>query len=224
MLLAAVCAIGGAVVAALLMDRGRDADEDQVAALQRRLDTLESRAAVPQLPSGAPGTVGRRDQVATSPASDHTIKRSDPRAGARPEEQAVPPFADAVADAERRRYEAGVFEQTLSVEQIDVAASNTFAAGLSQAFGVEPELAGNQLVDAQCRATLCRIAVLQRSDEDVESFLGSLGSLPGFENTDTYWQRELNADGSSVMTMYVARQGHKLPDYRMHVPEGLANQ
>ena len=117
-----------------------------------------------------------------------------------------------------------MLEQTLSAEQIDVAASNTFAEGVKQALGGAPELAGNQLVDAQCRATLCRIAVLQRSDDDVDSFLGSVGNLPGFENTETYWQREVNADGSSMMTMYVARQGHKLPDYQMHSADSLANR
>ena len=134
------------------------------------------------------------------------------------------PVPDPAAAAERRRYEAGVIEQTLAAQQIDVAASNTFAEGLKQAFGGQEALAGNQLLDAQCRATLCRIAVLQRSDDDVELFLGSVGSLPGFENTETYWQRELNADGSSVMTMYVARQGQELPDYQMPAAESLENQ
>ena len=184
-----------------------------------------SEAAVPQAPGRVPDPVELREPRATLPSTrDHPESRSDSRAGAMPAAQAVAPFADAAAAAERRRYEAGVVEQTLSAQQIDVAASNTFAEGLKQAFGAQEELAGNQLIDAQCRATLCRIAVLQRSDDDVDSFLGSSGSLPGFENTETYWQRELNADGSSVMTMYVARQGQKLPDYQMPAAGSLANQ
>ena len=167
--LAALCAIGGAAVAALLMHRDRAADEDQLSALQRRIDALESQVAAPQAPSRVPGTVDLRDQGATPPSvRDHTELRSDSRTGAMPEQQAVPSFADASAAAERRRYEGGVFEQTLSAQQIDVAASNRFAEGLKQALGGQPELAGNQLVNAQCRATLCRLAVLQRSDEDVD--------------------------------------------------------
>jgi hypothetical protein len=206
------------------MARGRDADDAQVAALQRRLDTLESRAAAPRAPSGVPGTVALRDQATAQPSTrDHNEKRSNPGAGAMPDEQAVPSFMDPAAAAERRRYAAGVLEQTMAAQQIDVAGSNTFAAGLTQALGDDPELAGNQLLNAQCRATLCRIAVLQRSDEDVESFLGHVATLPGFGDTETHWQRQLNADGSSVMTMYIARPGHQLPDYEMPA-QGLANR
>jgi hypothetical protein len=214
-ILATACAIGGAIVAALLMARGRDADEAQVAALQRRLDSLESRAVIPRAPSGGPGTVALRDQEAKPPGvSDHLDSRSHSVAGAPPGVTPAPPFMDPVAAAEQRRYEAGVFEQTLSAEGIDVAATNTFSQGLTQAMSGNPELAGSQLVDAQCRVSLCRIAVLQHSDDDVDAFLGSVGSIPGLD-TDTYWQRQVNADGSSVMTMYVARPGHKLPDYQM---------
>jgi hypothetical protein len=131
---------------------------------------------------------------------------------------------DPVALAERRRYEAGVLEQAMAAQQIDVAGSNTFAAGLTQAFGEQPDLAGSQLLNAECRATLCRIALLQHSDEDVDAFLGQIGTLPGFENTETHWQRQLNADGSSVMTMYVARPGHKLPDYEPPADQGLVDR
>jgi hypothetical protein len=218
--LATVSAIGGAVVAVLLMGRGHDADEAKVSALQHRIAALESRAAAPQAPGGVAGTVGPRDQGAPPATRDRTDQLSNSRAGGMPDEQTAPPFMDPAAAAERRRYEAGLLEQTLSAERVDVAATNTIAQGLTQALGGNPELAGNQLIDAQCRATLCRIAVLQRNDEDVDSFLGNVGTLPGLENTETYWQRTLNADGSSVMTMYVARQGHKLPEYQMHAPEG----
>jgi hypothetical protein len=222
--LAALCVIGGAVAAALLVGRGRDEADPRVAQLQRRLDAVEHRAAAPLAP-GVPGTVLPRDEAAAS-AETRLDRGSSPGLPAVPmsDQQVLPAFVDAAAAAERRRYEAGVLEQTLSSEQLDVAASNTFAAGLSQAFGAAPELAGNQLVDAECRTSLCRIAVLQRNDDDVDSFLSSVGSLPGLENTDTYWQRELNGDGSSVMTMYVARPGHELPDYRMRVPDGPADR
>ena len=71
--LATVCAIGGAVVAALLMGHGRDDDDTQVAALQRQLDALERRAAVPQAPSRVPDTVELSEQRATSPGTrEHT--------------------------------------------------------------------------------------------------------------------------------------------------------
>ena len=65
--------------------------------------------------------------------------------------------------------------------------------------------------------------MLQRSDDDVDSLPGHVGTLPGFENTETHWQRQLNADGSSVMTMYIARPGQKLPDYEMP-GQSVANQ
>jgi hypothetical protein len=218
--LATVSAIGGAVIAVLLMARGHDADEVKVSALQPRLDDLEGRAAATQAPRGVSGTVRLRDQGAPPATRDHTGEPSNSRPVAMPDEPTAPPFMDPAAAAERRRYEAGVLEETLSAERVDVAATNTFAQGLSQALGGNPELAGNQLIDAQCRATLCRIAVLQLNDEDVDAFLGNVGTLPGLENTETYWQRTLNSDGTSVMTMYVARQGHKLPEYQMHVPGG----
>jgi hypothetical protein len=224
-LIAVLCAIGGVVVGAWLAGGNRDADESQVSELRRRLDTVERQVADPRAPAPVPGVVELRDQGAPPPGTSPAAGLPpDLRAGAVPGEQAMSAFADAAAAAERRRYEAGVLEQTLAAEQIDVAASNTFAQGLTQAFGGAPELAGNQLVNAHCRATLCRLAVLQRSDEDMESFLGNVGSLPGLENTETYWQREINADGSSVMTMYVARKGHKLPDYGLRGPDSLVNR
>lgn len=218
--LAVLCALGGAGVAALLIDRDPGTDASRLSELQRRLDAVEGRIATPPAPAArAAAPTGPGTGPAKAPEADAPVQA---RAFEVPGEGAPSAFVDAAADAERRRYEAGVFERALAAEQIDVAASNTFAQGLEQAFGGAQELAGNQLIDAQCRASLCRIAVLHRSDDDVDAFLGSVGSLPGLENTDTYWQRELNADGSSVMTMYVARQGHALPDYQMLPPAGLA--
>jgi hypothetical protein len=222
--LAILCAVGGAFVALWWTDRGRETDEGQVSEIQRRLESVEGRVAAPQVTGLLQSAVASRDHVTTSPVmSQDANLPPGAHAGVMQADQVVPAFADPAAAAERRRYEAGVLEQALAAEQIDVAASNTFAQGLTQAFGGAPELAGNQLVNAQCRATLCRIAVLQRSDDDMESFLGNVGSLPGLEDTETYWQREINADGSSVMTMYVARSGHKLPDYGMRGPDSLAN-
>jgi hypothetical protein len=219
-LLATVSAIGGAVLAALLMGRGHDADEVKVSALQHRLDALESQVSAPRSLGGVAGTVGPRDQGPPPVTRDHTDVLSNSRAGAMSDETTAPAFMDPAVAAERRRYEASVLEQTLSAERVDVAATNTFAQGLSQALGGNAELAGTQLMDAQCRATLCRIALLQRNDEDVDAFLGNVGTLPGLDNTETYWQRTLNPDGTSVMTMYVARQGHKLPEYQMQAPGG----
>ncbi len=212
--LAVLCAIGGAGVATLVIDRDADTDASQVSALQRRLAAVENRVATRQSQQRE-GPVEPPVQRTQRPASSEPL---EPRAFAVPDEQVLSPLAEAAADAERRRYEAGVFEQALAAEQVDVSASNAFAQGLTQAFGGVPELAGNQLLDAQCRVSLCRIAVLHRSDDDMESFLGSIGNLPGLENTDTYWQREIHADGSSVMTMYVARTGHALPDYQVQGP------
>jgi hypothetical protein len=221
--LATVSAIGGAVLATLLMSRGHDADEAKVSALQERLEALESLAPGPQAATGVPGTVGSREQGAPPATRDHADTRPGLRAGTMPDEPtAPPPFMDPAAAAEQRQNEARALEATLSAERLDVAATNTFAQGLTEAFGGVPELAGNQLIDTQCRETLCRIALLHRSEEDVDSFLSNVGSLPGLENTESYWQRVVNADGSSVMTMYVARQGHRLPDYQ--TPGGPADR
>lgn len=203
------------------LQRGGDADRMQVSALQRRIDSLESKVAKSQAPTQVPVP---REPNTPQAVDDRPGADTRSRAGAIQADQAAPPFADAEAAAERRRYEVGILEQKLATEQLDVAATNTFTEGLKQAFSDEPELAGNQIMSAQCRVTLCRIAVLQRSEDDTGSFLGQLGSLPGLENTETYWQRQLNPDGSSVMTMYIARQGQKMPDYHAHVDEGLPNR
>lgn len=221
--LAILCALVGAGVAALLMGRDGGTDADQVSELQRRLAVLEGKVAVPASPERttvAP-VVLPSDRLARPSGAGQPPQAP---AVAAPDEPTSLPYADTAADAERRRYEAGVFEQALAAEQVDVSASNTFTQGLTQAFGGAPELAGNQLLDAQCRVSLCRIAVLHRTDDDMDSFLANVGSLPGLENTDTYWQRELNADGSSVMTMYVARRGHALPDYQAQAPGSFAKR
>jgi len=107
---AALCAIGGAAVAALLMQHGRSADENQVSALERRIGALETQIAAPQASIRVPGAVEMPGQSARPPgAHDHTESRSSSRTDAMPEEQAAPAFADAAAAAERRRYESGLF-------------------------------------------------------------------------------------------------------------------
>jgi hypothetical protein len=209
--LVALFVVGAAVSAGLVLHRDRQAGAPSVADLERRLAAVEARARAPEVAvvhPPAPTAVAPSTRAADA-APPVGLGAADADA------RAMPPFMDADAAAERRRFEAAVLERTLAAEQVDVAASNTFAQGLTQALGSQQELAGSRLLGAECRVSLCRIAVLQTDMEDVETFLGNVGNLPGFGDTDTYWQRQLNADGSSVMTMYVARPGHPMPDYRM---------
>jgi len=213
-----LCALGGVLVA-IWLSRTHSAGEDQLATLRRRIDALETQLGATQTARRPSSSIESIEAISRSAKSLEQSPTSPDAASL--EHVVVPLVEDAATAAARRQYEAGVLEQTLSTEQIDGSTSATFTADLEQALDAEVELAGYQLVDAQCRVTLCRFAVLNRSGDDAESLLGHLGSIPGLGNTEIYWQRHPNADGSSLMTLYAAREGHKLPDYRADAGKGL---
>ncbi len=196
----------------------RNSDSADLDALQNRLRSLEAQLA---------NTRGRESGVGldTSPNSRLAREKSQGMqakpALTKPTPGASTPAVgrqgqpeDAQSAAERRQREAGIMENAIANEVLDVAATNTFTQSLKESL-VRDESAGTQIVNAECRASLCRVAVLHKSDDDMEAFLDSIQGVEGLSDAEAYWQRQPNPDGSSSMTLYIARQGQRLPQYAM---------
>ena len=196
----------------------RNSDSADLDALQNRLQSLEAQLAntrgretergLDTSPDARLAREKSKDMQAKPALTEPTPGASVPGAG----HQGKP--EDAQSAAERRQREAGVLENALANEVLDVAATNTFTQSLKESL-VRDEFAGTQIVNAECRASLCRVVVLHNSSDDMEKFLGSIQDLEAFSDSEAYWQQRPNADGSSSMTLFVARQGHQLPQYAM---------
>ena len=76
------------------------------------------------------------------------------------------------------------------------------------------EFAGTQIVNAECRASRAVWRVAQERWRH-GAFLDNIHAVEGFSDAEAYWQRQSHADRSSSMTLFVARQGHRLPQYAM---------
>ncbi len=94
-------------------------------------------------------------------------------------------------------------------EDVDASWSTQQEVLISDAFSTE-EWQQSTLVGARCKSTICRLDLLHNSDSGEASFLTSLGATEAFANTTGTYRRQENSDGSTSMTLYVARQGHSL--------------
>lgn len=75
----------------------------------------------------------------------------------------------------------------------------------------QPGFSGSELVDIECRTTLCRLG-LDHSDLDAEQiFLHRFMGAAGLTDAEAFYRRNEDADGRVRMTFYVARDGGRLP-------------
>ena len=205
------------VIARLNLADDRNPDSAELRALQNRLHLLETQLAKGREKTGLGLDSSANARFAHEKSPDMQAKHAvtEPTPGA-----SLPGVGlqgqpeDAQSAAERRQREASILENAFANEALDAAATNTFTQSMKDSM-VSDELAGTQIVNAECRASLCRVAVLHKSDGDMEAFLGNIHAVEGFSDAEAYWQRESHADGSSSMTLFVARQGHRLPQYAM---------
>ena len=218
MLIAALLA--GMIGLAFVIARLNLADDSaELRALQNRLHLMETQLAKnkgrEKTGLGFDSSANARLAHEKSPdiQAKHAVAEPTPDAslpGVGPQGQPE----DAQSAAERRQREAGILEIAFANEALDAAATNTFTQSMKDSKVID-EFAGTQIVNAECRASLCRVAVLHKSDGDMEAFLDNIHAVEGFSDAEAYWQRQSHADGSSSMTLFVARQGHRLPQYAM---------
>ena len=104
------------------------------------------------------------------------------------------------------------FDNHFSNESTDAAWANRTEQALARA--LDDEIFSNsRLGGISCRATLCKIDS-QHTDIDSELvFLEQINSRAGFSNTESFYTRDEQADGKIVMTLYISRDGHRLPRF-----------
>lgn len=101
-------------------------------------------------------------------------------------------------------------EGRLVAEEPDTTWSNQSMASL-QANLQAPTLSGSHFSDMSCGSSLCRVAFVHDSEDAEDIFMEEMVAFETFANTETFYTRSQQADGSVAVTMYVARQGQKLP-------------
>lgn len=66
------------------------------------------------------------------------------------------------------------------------------------------------LVGVACRSTLCKVSLTHADFDAEDEFLGKLAGLPGMQDTEIFYVRDEQADGSTQMVLYVGRQGYDM--------------
>lgn len=117
------------------------------------------------------------------------------------------------AERQRLTQYAAVLDGTLHGEPYDNRWAEQIESSLTRAFNGN-DWAGNQLLSAACRSTLCRIEVAHENPKAEGQFLARIGTLQAFANTRGFYQRVAGQNGGSVTIFYAAREGHELPVMR----------
>jgi hypothetical protein len=122
------------------------------------------------------------------------------RAGATPAPTSVPPTVATLA---------GRLERRLRDEPVDPAWSPRFESEITRAFQDSAELReGTRLLEATCRATLCRVVVAHDSPAAREAFLDRLPFTPPFQAQGLTEPRE--EAGALRTFIYLPRPGTRL--------------
>ena len=104
----------------------------------------------------------------------------------------------------------------LAGEEVDTDWAGNFQAALDQGLKSE-SFAGTRLSDVECKSSLCRVTLAHDNAETEEQFLENMLDLPVMSNTQAFYKREANGDGSASLVLYIAREGQSLPLPRRNV-------
>lgn len=169
-----------------------------LARLQQTVDAL-----------GAEVTRLRAERSVATPARPSPQPATDDRGIALPGADDEPPARESATEPTGRTRRDAVLndlEERLAGEPLDAAwagdAETEFAQGLETS-----GLTGTSLVSASCRSTLCRVTLTHRSPDDEDAFMAQLPNLPGANDTEMFYSRDENPDGTVSMVLYIARQG-----------------
>lgn len=98
----------------------------------------------------------------------------------------------------------------LASEEYDSDWAGNFQADLDQGLKSD-SFTGTHLSDVECKSSLCRVTLAHDNSETEDQFFEHMLELPVMANTQAYYQRENNGDGSTSLVLYVAREGQTLP-------------
>ena len=153
-------------------------------------------------------------QQATQPHS--AVDAPQPELSDRARTAAAPPPPD--MPIEERMAQDQVYEQQsvaalasrLAGEEVDTDWAGNFQAALDNGLKSE-SFAGTRLSDVECKSSLCRVTLAHDNAETEELFLENMLDLPVMSNTQAFYKREGNSDGSASLVLYIAREGQSLP-------------
>jgi len=112
----------------------------------------------------------------------------------------------------QQREQASVkLAEYFQTEAADSAWSPKITGLIQDSFLNTEKLADVRLINGDCRATLCRIEVLVDNPEQILQFETELPALIGEELPRMTTFTEEQGNGSSRVTVYLARKGYKLP-------------
>lgn len=172
----------------------------EIALLKADFASLRQKLAAQPDPARAPAPQPTEDPegLASSgqPANQAELRALEVAAAERDHQQSL---------ARMQHYEAA-----LQAEPVDGAWSSGAAAVLKEAFSSQ-ELSATIVQDNECRATLCRVEVAHANPEDRRQFETQFTQKMAQALPSAVAHTEEQEDGSSVMTIYLARAGHELP-------------
>lgn len=115
-----------------------------------------------------------------------------------------------IADKNYQQRAVAALENKLADEQHDAEWAGNFQSGLEQGLAAE-SFKVTRLTNVDCKTSVCRVTLGHDSQEHEEQFFEHVLELPVMANTQAYYTRVPNADGSSSTVMYIAREGQSLP-------------
>jgi hypothetical protein len=112
----------------------------------------------------------------------------------------------------QHREQAGAkLAEYFQAETMDSTWSPKMTGLIQDSFLNTEKLADIRLINGDCRATLCRIEVWIDNPEQMQQFETELPALIGAELPRMTTFTEEQDNGSSRITVYLARKGYKLP-------------
>ena len=118
--------------------------------------------------------------------------------------------------AVNQQHLASELEQHLADEPYDSEWAESIEDQMANVITEELQLEGNELVEATCRSTLCRIEIGHESQLAESKFLLAIAShddlINSIEDVVTYRvAAEDSGDGIAHSVFFIARKGHQLP-------------
>lgn len=171
-------------------DRSNDAK--YVAMTVRLADTERQLAALQRstgaMPSGAPD-LSQEEQVAAARAAREELEQQE----------------EAHTLALQNALEAQFFGEDLDPQwarQTQESISRDFLGG---------GFSGSQLTELQCQSNLCRMQVHSTDGKAHERMIMGYTNIDAFANSQVFWSRDDQPDGSSLTTLYLMREGSTVP-------------
>ena len=189
-------------------------DAARLAAMEARLEKLQARLDWTEgtMPGSNHVNAGERSRAKPTLTPDTAIAiESVPDAIAKQARDLEVLHQERIAQDQAYQQQTNVaLAGQLVSEEYDSDWAGNFQADLNQGLKSD-SFKGTHLSDVECKSSLCRITLAHDNSETEEQFFEHMLELPVMANTQAYYQRESNGDGSASLVLYVAREGKKLP-------------